>query len=75
MRVTVFVFAVELQKVGNKCTSTDFWERTGASFKMAYMWKGEDSIEKNLFFENSHRDITVRAQYDKDGASVKIKVS
>ena len=49
MRVTVFVFAVELQKVGNKCTSTDFWERTGASFKMAYMWKGEDSIEKNLF--------------------------
>ena len=42
---------------------------------MAYMWKGEDSIEKNLFFENSHRDITVRAQYDKDGASVKIKVS
>ena len=49
MRVTVFVFAVELQKVGNKCTSTDFLERTGASFKMAYMWKGEDSIEKNLF--------------------------
>ena len=42
---------------------------------MACMWKGDDSIEKNPFFENSHRDITVRAQYDKDGASVKIKVS
>ena len=49
MRITVFVFAVELRKVGTKCTSTDFWERTGASFKMACMWKGDDSIEKIRF--------------------------
>ena len=46
MRVTVFVFAVELEKVGTKCTSIDFWDRNEASFKMACMWKGEDSNEK-----------------------------
>ena len=76
MRVTVFVFAAELQKVGTKCTSTDFWKRTGASFKMACMWKGEDSIEK-IRFLRIHIEILQLGLniYDKDGASVKIKVS
>ena len=37
--------------------------------------EGGRQHRKNPFLENSHRDITVRAQYDKDGASVKIKVS
>ena len=39
MVVTVLVFAVELQKVRTTCIFSDFWERTGASFKMAWMWK------------------------------------
>ena len=34
MGVTVLVFAVELQKVRTKCIFLDFWERTGASFKI-----------------------------------------
>ena len=37
---TVLVFAVEQQKVCTKCISSEFWERTGASFKMACIWKG-----------------------------------
>ena len=40
MGVTVLVFAVEQQKVCTKCISSEFWERTGASFKMACIWKG-----------------------------------
>ena len=46
MGVTVLVFVVELQKVRTKWISSDFWERTGASFKMAYMWKGQEGILK-----------------------------
>ena len=51
MGVTVLVFAVEqhAQKVRTTCISFDFWERTGASFKVACMWKGQESI-KNPFY-------------------------
>ena len=34
MEVTILVFAVELQKVRTKYIFLDFWERTGASFKI-----------------------------------------
>ena len=34
MGVTVLVFAVEQQKVRTKRIFSDFWERTGASFKI-----------------------------------------
>ena len=51
MGVTLLVFAVELQKVRTKYIFSDFWERTGASFKMACMWKGEESIKKSVFTE------------------------
>ena len=51
MRVTALVFAVELKKVRTECISSDFWEKTGASFKMASVWKGEGSIEKSVFTE------------------------
>ena len=50
MGVTVLVFAVELQKVRTKCIFSDFWERTGASFKIECMWKGEESIKKSFFY-------------------------
>ena len=36
------------------------------SFKMACMWKGEESTEKSVFTD-LHQDITVRTQCDKDG--------
>ena len=36
MGVTVLIFS-------------DFWERTGASFKIECMWKGEESIKKSVF--------------------------
>ena len=49
--VTVLVFAAELQKVRTKCIFSDFWERTGASFKMACMWKGKESNKKIRFTE------------------------
>ena len=49
MGVTVLVFAVELQKVRTKCIFSDFWERTGVSFKIECMWKGEESIKKIRF--------------------------
>ena len=39
MGVTVLLFAAQLQKVRTTCIFSDFWERTGASFKMACMWK------------------------------------
>ena len=65
--VNVLLFTAELQKVRTKYIFSDFWERTGASFKMACMWKGEESI-KNPFLQNLHRVITVRTQCDKDGA-------
>ena len=35
---------------------------------MACVWKGEESIKKNPFLQNLHRDITVRTQ---DGAEKK----
>ena len=50
MGVTVLVFAVELQKVHTKCIFSDFWERTGASFKTECTWKGEESIKNSVFF-------------------------
>ena len=39
MGVTVLLFAAELQKERTTCIFSDFWERIGASFKMACMWK------------------------------------
>ena len=51
MGVTLLVFAVELQKVSNKCIFSDFWERTGASFKIECTWKEEESIKKSVFTE------------------------
>ena len=48
--VTELVFAVELQKVRTKCIFSDFWEKTGASFKIECMWKREESIKKIRFF-------------------------
>ena len=62
MGVTVLVFAVELQKVRTKCIFSDFWERTGASFKIECMWKGNE----NPFLQNLHRDITFRTQCDEE---------
>ena len=55
MGVTVLVFAVELQKVRTKCIFSDIWERTGASFKIECMWKGEESIKKSAFTEFTSR--------------------
>ena len=51
MGVTILVFVVELEKVHTKRIFSDFWERTGASFKIECMWKGEESIKKS-FFQN-----------------------
>ena len=50
MGVTVLVFAVELQKVRTKRIFSDFWEKTGASFKIECMWKEGESIKKFLFY-------------------------
>ena len=47
MGVTLLVFAVELQKVRIKCIFSDFWERSGASFRIECMWKG-------IYIEISH---------------------
>ena len=55
MEVTVLVFAIEQQKVRTKCIFPDFWEGTGASFKIECMWKGEESIEKSVFTEFTSR--------------------
>ena len=55
MGVTLLVFAVELQKVSNKCIFSDFWEGTGASVKIECMWKGEESIKKSVFTEFTSR--------------------
>ena len=40
MGVTVLVFAVELQRVRIKRIFSDFWEGTGASFKIGMYVKG-----------------------------------
>ena len=61
MGVTVLVFAVELQKGRTKCIFSDFWERTGASFKIECMWKGK-RVLKNPFLQNLHRDITFKTK-------------
>ena len=50
MGVTELVFVVELQKVRTKCISSDFWDRTGASFKMGCIRKGEESNENIRFY-------------------------
>ena len=55
MGVTVLVFAVEQQKVRTKRIFSDFWERTGASFKIECLWKGEESIKKPVFTEFTSR--------------------
>ena len=55
MGITVLVFAVELQKVRTKCIFLDFWERTGASFEIECMRKGEESIKKSVFTEFTSR--------------------
>ena len=55
MGLTVLVFAVELQEVRTKRIFSDFWERTGASFKIECMWKGEESIKKSAFTEFTSR--------------------
>ena len=55
MGVTVLVFAVEMQKVRTKRIFSDFWERTGASFEIECMWKGEESIKKSVFREFTSR--------------------
>ena len=56
--VTVLVFAVELRKVRTKCIFSDFRERTGASFKIECVRKGEESIKKirlyRIYMEISH---------------------
>ena len=51
MSFPVLFFVVELQKVRTKCISSIFLERTGAIFKVACMWKGEESIKKPVFTE------------------------
>ena len=53
--VTILVFAVELQKVRTKHIFSHFWERTGANFKMPYMWNGKESIKKSVFTEFTSR--------------------
>ena len=55
MGVTILVFAVELQKVRTERIFSDFWERTGASFKIEFMWKEEESIKKSVFTEFTSR--------------------
>ena len=55
MGVTVLVFAVELQKVRTKCIFFDFWERTGASFKIECIRKGAESIKKSVLTEFTPR--------------------
>ena len=69
MGVTVLVFAVELQKVRTKCIFSDFWERTGASFKIERMWKGEESIEKSIFTEFTPH--LGHNNYDKESVQMK----
>ena len=70
MGITLLVFAVELQKVSNKCIFSDFWERTGASFKIECTGKEEESIKKftefTEFLQNLHRYITFWTQCDKE---------
>ena len=53
--VTVLVFAVQLRKVRTKCIFSDFRERTGASFKIECVRKGEESIKKSVFTEFTWR--------------------
>ena len=55
MGVAVLVFAVELQKVRTKYIFLDSWERTGASFKIECMRKGEESIKKSVLTEFTSR--------------------
>ena len=51
-----------------------FERGSGASFRRHLCGRGK-KVLKNPFLQNLHRDITVRAQCDKDGAWMKIKVS
>ena len=39
----------ERPQVRTKCIFSDFWERTGASFKIECTWKGKESIKKIRF--------------------------
>ena len=49
------------EKVRTKCIFLDFWERTGASFKIECMWKGEESIKKSAFTEYTKKDLVACA--------------
>ena len=51
MGFTVLVFAVELQKVRTKGIFSDFWGRTGASFKENVCERGKKAL-KNPFLQN-----------------------
>ena len=55
MGVTALLFAVERQEVRTKCIFSDFWQRTGARFKMSYIWKGEEVLKKSVFTEFTSR--------------------
>ena len=36
---------LKMQKVRTTCIFSDYWERTGAGFKKACTWKGEEGIK------------------------------
>ena len=36
---------LKMQKVRTTCIISDYWERTGAGFKKACTWKGEEGIK------------------------------
>ena len=61
MGVTVLVFAVEqhAQKVRATCVSSDFERGLGRISKWHVCERGKKAL-KNPFFQNLHRDITVR---------------
>ena len=67
MGVSILAVAVELEKECTIYIYSDFWARTGASFKMACSWKVEESIDEPIT-QNLHREITVRMQRDRHGA-------
>ena len=62
MGVTVLVLVVEQQKVRTKWISPDFWEKTGASFKMACMWKGQERNFKKIRFYRIYIEISQSGQ-------------
>ena len=75
MGVTVLVFAVELQKCAPNAFSPIFERGLGRVSKLNGCHKAREESIKNPIFQNLHRDITFRTQFDKESASLKIKVS